>query len=45
MTGPDADASGPDRRTFDDLVRFETVLWARVDAALRSEAELTLGDL
>ncbi|MDN3059768.1 hypothetical protein PH213_35640 [Streptomyces sp. SRF1] len=44
MTGPDAGTPGLDWRTFDDLVRFETALWARVDAALRSEAGLTLGD-
>lgn len=45
MTSPHADNPGRDWRAFDDLVRFETVLWARVDAALHSEAGLTLGDL
>lgn len=33
------------RRVFDDLVRFETVLWAEVDARLRRECELPLGSL
>lgn len=33
------------RRVFDDLVRFETVMWAEVDARLRHECELPLGSL
>jgi DNA-binding MarR family transcriptional regulator len=33
------------RRVFDDLVRFETVMWAEVDARLRRECELPLGSL
>jgi len=31
------------RRTFDDLVRFETDLWNAVDARLRSETGVPLG--
>lgn len=30
---------------FDDLVRFETLLWSRVDERLRQECDLTLGAL
>lgn len=45
MTGPAADILDPSWHAFDDLVRFETVLWNRVDEALRAEAALTLGDL
>ena len=33
------------RQLFDDLVRFETVLWSEVDARLRQECSLTLGSL
>ena len=33
------------RQVFDDLVRFETVLWADIDARLRRECELPLGSL
>ena len=33
------------RRVFDDLVRFETVLWNALDARLQSECELTLSNL
>ncbi|MET3807860.1 DNA-binding MarR family transcriptional regulator [Nakamurella sp. UYEF19] len=33
------------RQVFDDLVRFETVLWAEVDRRLRAECGLTLGNL
>lgn len=31
------------RQVFDDLVRFETVLWNGLDARLRQEADVTLG--
>jgi DNA-binding MarR family transcriptional regulator len=31
------------RQVFDDLVRFETVLWNRLDARLRAECQVTLG--
>ncbi|MCI3276903.1 MarR family winged helix-turn-helix transcriptional regulator [Streptomyces cylindrosporus] len=44
MTAADADQPGRDWCAFDDLVRFETALWSKVDAALRLEAGLTLGD-
>ncbi|QMU80366.1 winged helix-turn-helix transcriptional regulator [Streptacidiphilus sp. PB12-B1b] len=33
------------RQVFDDLVRFETVLWNSVDARLRQECSLPLGSL
>jgi DNA-binding MarR family transcriptional regulator len=33
------------RQIFDDLVRFETVLWAEVDARLRRQCTLSLGSL
>jgi DNA-binding MarR family transcriptional regulator len=33
------------RRVFDDLVRFETVLWTALDARLQGECELTLSNL
>jgi DNA-binding MarR family transcriptional regulator len=33
------------RQVFDDLVRFETVLWAAVDERLRRDCGLTLGTL
>jgi DNA-binding MarR family transcriptional regulator len=33
------------RQVFDDLVRFETVLWAAVDERLRTACGLTLGAL
>jgi DNA-binding MarR family transcriptional regulator len=33
------------RKVFDDLVRFETVLWNTVDARLRREHDFTLGGL
>lgn len=33
------------RQVFDDLVRFETVLWNEVDARLRQESGLPLGSL
>jgi DNA-binding MarR family transcriptional regulator len=33
------------RDVFDDLVRFETILWNTVDARLRKESELPLGSL
>ncbi|MFI5953246.1 MarR family winged helix-turn-helix transcriptional regulator [Cryptosporangium sp. NPDC051539] len=33
------------RKVFDDLVRFETVLWNSVDARLRREHDVTLGGL
>ena len=33
------------RKVFDDLVRFETVLWNTVDARLRRDHEFTLGGL
>ena len=31
------------RQVFDDLVRFETVLWNSVDARLRRECDVSLG--
>jgi DNA-binding MarR family transcriptional regulator len=31
------------RQVFDDLVRFETELWNRIDARLRQECQVTLG--
>ncbi|WP_349897645.1 MarR family winged helix-turn-helix transcriptional regulator [Parafrigoribacterium soli] len=31
------------RQVFDDLVRFETMLWAAVDERLQRESELSLG--
>ena len=31
------------RAVFDDLVRFETVLWNHIDARLRSECGVPLG--
>src|SRR3954463_15125232 len=31
------------RQVFDDLVRFETVLWGSLDARLRQECEIGLG--
>lgn len=33
------------RQVFDDLVRFETVLWNAVDARLRKECGVPLGNL
>ena len=33
------------RQVFDDLVRFETVLWADIDARLRQECKVGLGGL
>jgi DNA-binding MarR family transcriptional regulator len=33
------------RQVFDDLVRFETVLWGTVDDRLRKECDLTLANL
>ena len=33
------------RQVFDDLVRFETILWGELDARLRKESGLTLGAL
>jgi DNA-binding MarR family transcriptional regulator len=33
------------RQVFDDLVRFETVLWADIDARLRKECAIGLGGL
>ena len=33
------------RRVFDDLVRFETVLWAALDARLQGECGLTLSNV
>ena len=33
------------RQVFDDLVRFETVLWAGLDARLRKECDVPLGGL
>ncbi|PRY36751.1 DNA-binding MarR family transcriptional regulator [Umezawaea tangerina] len=33
------------RKVFDDLVRFETVLWNTVDARLRRDHDFTLGGL
>ncbi|WP_030906860.1 MarR family winged helix-turn-helix transcriptional regulator [Streptomyces sp. NRRL F-5126] len=33
------------RRVFDDLVRFETDLWNGIDARLRRDADLSLGNL
>lgn len=33
------------RRTFDDLVRFETEMWNGIDSALLSEASTSLGSL
>lgn len=33
------------RKVFDDLVRFETVLWNTIDARLRQEHDVTLGGL
>jgi DNA-binding MarR family transcriptional regulator len=33
------------RQVFDDLVRFETVLWGAVDERLREECGVTLGSL
>lgn len=33
------------RRVFDDLVRFETLLWNGLDARLREESDVTLGSL
>jgi MarR family transcriptional regulator, organic hydroperoxide resistance regulator len=31
------------RQVFDDLVRFETMLWASLDARLRKECDVPLG--
>jgi DNA-binding MarR family transcriptional regulator len=31
------------RRTFDDLLRLETLIWARIDSRLRHECDITLG--
>jgi DNA-binding MarR family transcriptional regulator len=31
------------RQVFDDLVRFETELWNRIDGRLRAECDVTLG--
>jgi DNA-binding MarR family transcriptional regulator len=33
------------RQVFDDLVRFETVLWAAIDERLKKDCGLTLGSL
>ena len=33
------------RQVFDDLVRFETVLWADIDARLRRDCQVGLGSL
>ena len=33
------------RKVFDDLVRFETILWNTVDARLRHDHDVTLGGL
>ena len=33
------------RQVFDDLIRFETVLWNDVDARLQSEANVSLGNV
>jgi DNA-binding MarR family transcriptional regulator len=33
------------RRIFDDLVRFETVLWNSIDGRLQRECDVTLGSL
>ena len=33
------------RQVFDDLVRFETVLWGALDQRLRRECGVTLGSL
>lgn len=33
------------RQVFDDLVRFETMLWAAVDERLQAECDLSLGSL
>jgi DNA-binding MarR family transcriptional regulator len=33
------------RQVFDDLVRFETVMWNRLDARLRTECQVTLGSI
>jgi MarR family transcriptional regulator, organic hydroperoxide resistance regulator len=33
------------RQVFDDLVRFETVMWNRLDARLRTECKVTLGSI
>lgn len=33
------------RRVFDDLIRFETVLWNDVDARLQREGDVSLGNL
>ena len=40
-------AAGPGtvRQVFDDLVRFETILWNRIDEQLQREADLSLGGL
>ena len=33
------------RTLFDDLVRFETILWNTIDARLRAECDVSLGAL
>jgi DNA-binding MarR family transcriptional regulator len=33
------------RKTFDDVVRFETIMWAALDNRLQSEADVTLAHL
>jgi DNA-binding MarR family transcriptional regulator len=33
------------RRVFDDLVRFETILWNKIDARLQRECGVSLGNL
>lgn len=33
------------RQVFDDLVRFETMLWAGLDARLRADCDVALGSL
>ena len=45
MTGDSTKRSSDLRQVFDDLVRFETVLWGAIDQRLRAECEVSLGSL
>jgi DNA-binding MarR family transcriptional regulator len=33
------------RKVFDDLVRFETIIWGRIDTTLQAECDVTLSHL
>ena len=45
MDKRDTNGVGQLRQAFDDLVRFETILWAELDARLIDECDMSLGSL